>query len=237
MGVSSCNFIAAELVRSNLLYAVFVGVFALGFVSPASAAQSTFLFEGFYFDSPLPNMSGAPDFSNGDTFTGSFTVDDSTAAVPHPDSTLNLQYPGALVSWSLSFVSQGYAFTGGIGGNISVGNDTSFGDRYTINFTNAISVGTPLPSGRTFEWFQLDFQDSYASGADFLSDDSLPVSVDLNLIQSSVGRMLLTDGATLYQLPISTTNLTTVPVPGAIWLVGSGVIGLVGYRRRASAAS
>lgn len=107
-----------------------------------------------------------------------------------------------------------------------VWNDCPSGaDRHTIKGFDPVADSTL--SSVYFELLRLNFYD-YSETA--FSTDALPVTIDL----ASFG---------LRELIIQTTNTTganfaitgtinAVPVPAAVWLLGSGLLGLVGLKRK-----
>ncbi|MGN6137251.1 MAG: hypothetical protein ACTHOU_22425, partial [Aureliella sp.] len=134
------------------------------------------------------------DFTDGDLFTGTYSFRASATAFDHSDSTINFQYPSSLVSFQVDVPAKGYRFTGN-STTISVGNNTAFGDRYIANMNNPVSVGTPLPSGRTIAFAQFDVQDHVSGGADMLANDSIQTrSPDISLATARGGRFVFTNG-------------------------------------------
>ncbi|HMO84469.1 MAG TPA: hypothetical protein PKC18_06050, partial [Lacipirellulaceae bacterium] len=102
-------------------------------------------------------QSATPLHNVGDTFSGSFTLETSAALIVHPDTSfdfqsLAIQAAHVGTGWTATFNSTAIApFTlTGTTGVISIGNNTSFGDRYNVRLT-----GTTTPLG-TFQDFQLD---------------------------------------------------------------------------------
>jgi hypothetical protein len=133
------------------------------------------------------------DFTAGDVFTGTYSFRASATALDHPDSTLNAQYLNSNVPFEVYFPAKGYRFTGD-NLNISVGNNTVFGDRYIATMNNPVSVGAPLPSGRTIAFAQFDVQDHVSGGADMLTNDSIQKrSPDISLATTRGGRFVFTN--------------------------------------------
>lgn len=216
--------------RSRLLGAVCALAIVFMPLDNTNAALITYAFEGVF-------NSTSSLFNIGDTFSGTYTFDNTASVLPHPDSAFDTQsvaisnsLPGT--SWSLFVSSTAVAdfSVSGTSGVIAVGNNTSaFGDRYdaTLSSTN------PLPGGLTLEFFQISLLDSTANGADMLSSGAIDVFPNLSLTSQPSGRFYISDetnGCT--QCYIAVTSLTAVPIPTALWLFSSGLLGLVGISRR-----
>jgi hypothetical protein len=213
-----------RILPSLLIAAALVFSFYLN----AQATLITFEFQGGM-------KSTDQDFSIGDSFSGSYTFESTTPGIDHPDASLNLQYGNSITAWDITFVGTGYRFMG-TGSTISVGNSTVVGDRYIVTLTAPISVGVPLPSGRTLNFIQFDLFDPYSTGADLLTDDSIQtISPNPTLAASSGGRLLFNNGNqpqlglnTLTSPPSSVPG-SPVPEPGTWLLMGTGLVGLLGY--------
>ncbi len=83
-----------------------------------------------------------------------------------------------------------------------------------------------------------NFRLDYFSGA--FSDDTLPEELVLTSLISRKGTICLAatpcDGSTFQVLfNINDIQLVAVPVPAAVWLFGSGLLGLIGIARRKKA--
>jgi hypothetical protein len=148
----------------------------------------------------------------------------------------NLQYTGLLQNTTtLDFLPTGTRGSiVGIGtgtGDLATVTGTSTGD--IVDFLDFASFSSPITNFLTIEGFQLDLstltidgQSSlflFLSGTGTLSGsgfDPTPASWSLST-QANSGN------PTTYSMTIA-----AVPVPAAVWLFGSGLIGLVGVARR-----
>jgi len=147
------------------------------------------------------------DFAIGDKFTGSFTFESTAGFVAGTPPTLTRQYL-AITAWELMF-DRGYKFVhlpSAPFATISLGNDTSYGDRYVVNMPSATSIGTPLPSGRTLNSWQINFLDPWDYGADLLSNDLLPTTFpDIDLVIHNTGTFAFSNN--------SQQSFGLIPVP------------------------
>jgi len=222
------------LKKSRLLGAVCIIAIALLPLSNANAALVTHAFDGVFH-------SAGSLFNVGDTFSGKYTFDNTVSAVPHPDSTLDTQtkvISDSLLGtgWELTVFSTAipdFTVSGTISGYIAIGDNTTFGDRYIAT----LSSSNPLPGGLNLNFFQIDLQDPISSGADMLSSGAIDTLPNILLAGSPTGRFFITNetnGCT--QCSISVTSLTSVPIPAAVWLFGSGLLGMIVIARRKKAA-
>lgn len=96
----------------------------------------------------------------------------------------------------------GATFTGfGLGGNLFV-SDVQQGKVYKINSSGNLSL--------------------FASG--FVGKSSPPVIGPTDIVFDSAGSMYIGDGASIWKV-------SAVPLPAAVWLFGSGLVGLIGFGR------
>ena len=203
-------------VRARVITTFVIVIFA----SSAKAATLSFDYTGTIITSPDGIVPVSTNFS------GSFSYDDTLAGSTSSSGTI--YFPA---DFSLNIDSTLINFVGVI--NVD-DNSTS-----TLPGFDVIQIGrfgiTPNPvlNGTLLNGISIDLTDSTQS---VLSDESLPL--DFDLADWSVG------GRLLAIRPLNSTNITlgridtivsTVPVPGAIWLFGSGLLGLVGIARRKKA--
>lgn len=84
---------------------------------------------------------------------------------------------------------------------------TSGGDSYdiTATYSGAVGIGGASPVGDIFRWLLIDFDNAFTGKLTFVQDtDNLMKSDDIN----------------------------PVPVPAAVWLFASGLLGLMGMQRK-----
>ena len=96
-------------------------------------------------------------FNTGDTFTGYYTYESTVVPDPHPNSSLDTQanvisssLPGT--GWGLTVQStlvSPFSITG-LGGRLSLGNDTAFGDRYIAELFGPVAASLPTGLQKLF---------------------------------------------------------------------------------------
>ena len=194
-------------------------------------------------------------FSVGDSISYTFTFDESFYI---PNATGVIRYKNSITSFAGSVGS--YQFTGG-SGSAFVRNDQSGGtifggnpyDQLTISNYNATAnlaylglarddftstggdvAGFPL---RTVEVSIQTDDTSFLSSLDFSEQAVASMASYLSLVNF---RMVFSNdafGITPLGIlgdvtSINVTNLSAVPVPAAVWLFGSGLVGLIGIARQ-----
>ncbi len=129
-------------------------------------------------------------------------------------------------------VVNGTAVTGSLPGSVTFANTNGIND-----YNHAITFGNSLS-------FLVSFASTPGTPAGGVSTFSLGIFGDafgLNpLLNTNGGNYagtvaminLQNDGSTSTQILDSSTTATPTPVPAAVWLLGSGLMGLVGLRRR-----
>ena len=103
-------------------------------------------------------------------------------------------------------------------------------------FSGGSSLGTksyslPNPDGYTGSQSTMIPTDGiYALGIDFTAEFGLSDLASVDMIRVMIGDGYTSNSAALSF--VGAYNVSTVPVPAAVWLFGSGLIGLVGVARR-----
>jgi len=151
---------------------------------------------------------------------GGFNAVNSTATVS------NFSTDGVLASGSSSNVVDGSAVNGQLPGKVIFANTNGTNDyNHGINFGNKIDFSVLFASN------------NFGAPAGGNSTFSLGVYSDEAGLNPLLGGTLLTldlnnDGTTTVHALAKETSATPTPIPAAAWLLGSGLMGLVGVRRR-----
>ncbi|MBW1677074.1 MAG: PEP-CTERM sorting domain-containing protein [Deltaproteobacteria bacterium] len=119
--------------------------------------------------------------------------------------------------------------------NILSFSDAAFGNQLDIGGLGSLTEVTPATGA--VEIFQLSYDsaedlDTYQAGSfslailtfDTLSVGVSPLSIEVISLGNAYGEPLAAD--------LGSGCVSVVPVPGAVWLLGSGLLGLMGVRRR-----
>jgi hypothetical protein len=197
-----------------------------GVAGAAHAALVTFHFEG-NVTAISPVLSS--DFSLSDQFRGSYSFDSFA-----PDLDPLARSGGyRLANASLTLGGKTYSI-GTLGGAIGVVLDDGVTHSPSYNMVTTLAgpnIGWLFPDGMTLT----------VAGNNLLTDDALPLTppslsnLNINSIRFVMGGFnpangLLDNGAVLGH--ITSLSLTAVPLPGAVFLFGSGVLGLAAFGRR-----
>jgi len=101
--------------------------------------------------------------------------------------------------------------------------------------TASLSVFSPVNNFFTYAGWQLDLATLTVGSdttADFLHLYGTGVVSGNNYQGTDVTWSLSASDASVYSMTVTTVPVTVVPVPAAVWLFGSGLIGLIGIARR-----
>jgi hypothetical protein len=199
---------------------VVVALFLCG--NDSNASLSTFAYEGTVNES-----SGGTDFSNfvGQTLRMVYTFDTTTI---DNNPSANGDYLGAVKTISITVGGNTYTANSG---NIIITNNGVNPDQYIVD---TLSLSGPNVGGLPVTRFQLNFSDSTHNA---FSTDALPTvqpapsMFDLGPAlwfdfidpQNDMNRGSITARNNIVSSP--------VPIPAALWLLGSGLLGLIGVRR------
>jgi len=166
-----------------------------------------------------------------ETFTLSFLVDTETPGIAINDY---IQYE--IISGAIDF-SGGYSGSFG-GGQFRVTNNNTIGLQtgydiikiYTYPYYDV--SGMPNNYGSDFNNLQLQMWDSTGT---VLTDGSIPVSLNSSDWDGSDGNILWNTPTLRHNdLVVSGVSVgaSVVPIPAAVWLFGSGLLGLIGVGAR-----
>jgi hypothetical protein len=147
------------------------------------------------------------------------------------------RYVATQDSQTMNFSLEGIANIGGIdilGDEMRVAVTI---DIYWFDVLNAMHYYDSDFKSYAWDYGTHTVQDTWAINLDFVS--GVEFGVDLSLITDYKPQMPSYDFASEYSCDfynsfniISVTGVSIVPIPGAVWLLGSGLIGLVGLRKR-----
>jgi hypothetical protein len=175
---------------------------------------------------------------NGGTDSFSFGL---MAAGSRPTTPIQANQPG------------GYIFQFTSGNTIAAGNLTPTGTPSLVSeFTNVFNDATTLSSligGTPGDGKSADVSANYSSTSAFalLYDQNIPLlgalGTNMNLYAETGGgsvnalSQLYTDGMVTMLADGTLKSVAAVPLPAALWLLGSGLVGLAGVGRRRLAAA
>lgn len=153
-------------------------------------------------------------------------------AVASTATVSNFVTDGSLGAQDTVDVVNGSAVTGTLPGSVALANTNSVNDyNHAITFGNSLSFlvsfastpGTPAGGASTF---------SLGLFSDALGTNPLLNTNGGNYAGTVVLVNLNNDGTTSASSLDITTTATPTPIPAAAWLLGSGLMGLAGIRRR-----
>lgn len=163
---------------------------------------------------------------NGEEFSGTFSYDTSIAPL-NPNGSMG-QYNASVGTLAVTIGQSNEILVNPF--QITVRNDDSnFNDYFSI----IEYLSAPLPFGADRIFFRFSLEDTTQTA---FSDFSLPLSLDVGDFDDMelFIRAYDDENNDLYWITGDVTSLSTnsVPIPGAVWLFGSGLIGLLGIRRK-----
>ncbi len=191
-------------------------VILYGSITPiAQASLVTFRFDGELID-PLPSQLNPP-LSPGTSFSGTYSFESTT-----PDQNPDPSFGSYVIShYSITLLGRTYSYplTGDVG-TISVGQGNSF---YQVSTLPQILSG-PKINGLVLE-------SSGIFGGGLFTSDALPLtppSLSGFLFPSPRVDMIFYGPTNSVEILGTLSSLTMVPLPGALLLFGSGLLGLTG---------
>lgn len=200
-----------------LKIAIIIAIFVLPF-SNAPAALITYAYSGSW----ISNNTTDPQELGGAEFDLAFTIDSNTS--PSSSSANSATYLGdasLVITGSPGDIDGVYARS-----DHSITINTDFNNFGYIGFGNFNSTpSSPISNTGGFIFFPLQ---RITFGV--LSDTSLPIGDFTNDIQGvwSTG----TAGGGSYSANITNLSSTVVPLPAAVWLFGSALVGMAVFRER-----
>ena len=217
--------------NKNTFFLSLLFLCCLSYVNPAESSMITQYFEGTMW-TIIDNgnyLGGA--ITTGDTFSGTLTYD-LAAIDSNPDPNVG-EYVYDKAPNGITVTINGLTFYSDPANTLcmfSILNDDTANLGDIIEFdsnTNNFPVG---PAGASKSIFIYLNDHSY----NVLSADTLPSSINISdWAQNHFVIMSGTGDYTEYNFLIdgSISNITPIPIPSAIWLLGLGLVGLVGLKR------
>ena len=222
--------------KSRLLGAVRACVFASTFLSGTALAATVDAFDrgwysdsGFHDDANIYTVTGDAD---GNTYNSFFTFDLSAISGTVTSGTLRLELelylsPDASEAFSIYDVTTDVNILNQHCSNcIGTFNDLQSGAIYGAGAVSASDVNTVI-----------DITLSSLAIADIntASGELFAVGVSLDELFSTGNEAIRWSAGREYRTHQLVLNTSSVPIPGAVWLFGSGLIGLIGVARRKEA--
>jgi hypothetical protein len=208
----------------SIALAISISILSAG----ANAAIVNVLYEG-----NIDYLQGAATsaLSIGDSFSATLIYDTDFATGIDYVTEKHYNFPTSPTAFSLNV--QMKSFTGSANdGLIQVFNDYGSGyDRFQPLSTGSTGFSGDSVSGSAWTQTTLSFVDT--DGSVFV-DQSLPSALPLlSEFEQAFATMFIDGGIARAQITSMTDS--TIPVPAAAWLFGSGLIGLAGFARRSKA--
>jgi len=112
--------------------------------------------------------------------------------------------------------------------NLGLADGTAL-DAIVLGFENLAGFEDPSTGVGTDIWVTLLFEADLFDGYD---PNGLPQSISLDKYVGGGGEFEQDDNSGYAQFRVDAVSVSAVPVPAAVWLFGSGLLGLVGVARR-----
>jgi hypothetical protein len=192
--------------------------------SNAHASAMTFNFSGELSSVGTP-LSGA--FTTGNKFSGSYTFDSNATSNQSGPSPIAF-FTNAISNLSLSVGSDPYT---ALATNGDIGYDfESSPEDYTYNASSTGSISAASAEGNTLTGLTLTWTpNNLPSQMGALSEETL-------FGPSSNGILIMyfdgSNGPSQIRGTLDSITIAHMPVPTAVWLFGSGLLGLVGFAKR-----
>ena len=201
---------------------------ALLLLLSSSLAQATIMVD---FNGTLDGLTDIP-FNAGDSFTGSFELDETVI----PTGTTLKTFSGAVGDFQLNI--DGNSFTGVNGRYRQFNNNTADFIRMTIGHTIGTVTGSVTNSGTTYSLESVSVEWNGFLGE--LFTDPAVIASNLNILDFGTYHVIFDfrdSDNNLFRVRDNPTQITfgsasPVPVPAAVWLFGSGLVGLLGFSKK-----
>lgn len=120
----------------------------------------------------------------------------------------------------------------------AIGNAQTFAGVIQTDLVNSSTASSASDGYGTFSVTASQWQHGFSGGINTVSTAGLNGALTLYSLVSTTGNPSVTNTAEQITLTSTgfTTNLTSTPLPAAAWLLGSGLLGLIGVGRRRRAA-
>ncbi|MGB0911536.1 MAG: PEP-CTERM sorting domain-containing protein [Nitrospirales bacterium] len=216
---------------SCLLFAMAVILTSL---SPAQAALITFDFTGT-IQRVGSSFGFFPPFRSSDSVKGSFTFESTTPDALPTSSTIG-QYGGAVKSLNFMFGSYSGGMAAGNDGVLQVQNNTAGRDSFLVRTGfGAENLDGPPVNGLLPKDFFLRVFDNTQAMVNSVDLPTTPPTIWQNNNASTTFIILGFPGGginTQVRATVDSLTLAAVPTPSSLLLMGTGLVGLILFRRR-----
>lgn len=208
----------------------------LFFIPSVNAELITYSFEGFFNSGQSNDL-----FNAGDRISGSYTFESNSSLMTYNGPDPAIDNVGRIIDdtligtkWDFTIFSSligtfsHSSFSSSTFGNLTIGNNSTFGDLYIVTLGD---VAYTPPNAGGFNFLQLDLRDSNANGADIIDGNQVSNLPDFSLASFTGGRFFVlspTGGCT--QCGITLTSLySSVPEPSFIYIFITFILSLSFY--------